>query len=73
MPEMKDFLLVWAAVPIALVSEQDSAQEMASAKEAAGILIQFLIVFLHFLQQPQPNEPVLGCFEIPEGKLCTWM
>lgn len=35
---MKDFLLVWAAVPIVLVSEQDPAQEMASAKEAAGIL-----------------------------------
>lgn len=39
MPETKDFPLVWAAVPIALASEQDPSQEMVSAKEPAEILI----------------------------------
>lgn len=39
MPETKDFLLVWAAVPMTLVSEQDPSQEMVSAKEPAEILI----------------------------------
>lgn len=38
-PETKDFLLVWAAVPMTLVSEQDPSQEMVSAKEPAEILI----------------------------------
>lgn len=39
MPETKVFLLVWAAVPMTLVSEQDPSQEIVSAREPAEILI----------------------------------
>jgi len=39
LPETKDFHRVWAAVPLALVSEQDPSQEVVSAREPAEILI----------------------------------
>lgn len=50
MPKTKDFLLVRAAVPVALLSAQDPSQETPSAEEAAGVLIRLTIVFLHFLR-----------------------
>lgn len=51
MPETKAFPPVRAAVPVALVCEQDPAPEAPSAKEPAEILTLFVIAFLYFLQQ----------------------